>query len=276
MLGRSGPLALNRFRRVVAVNLIGTFNVSRLAVAAMAETEVADGERGVIINTASVAAYDGQIGQASYSASKGGIVAMTLPLARELAQSKIRVAAIAPGMFETPILEGLSDEVRTSLEAQVPHPSRLGHPSEYAALVLHIIGNPMINGEVIRLDGAIRMAPFFVSPLPAVGAGVVVPGSGGPLPGECAMNRSFWQAGHTPTLLSAFLYFDLSFMVWYLLGPMQVQIAEALLLENQQRALGDNLLEQLTAMHVEKRSYLDELQGALASMKEALATPRTA
>ncbi|ROS32163.1 SDR family NAD(P)-dependent oxidoreductase [Amycolatopsis thermoflava] len=158
-LGRGGPLDLDRFTRVVEVNLIGTFNVIRLAAAAIAATEEVDGERGVIVNTASVAAFDGQIGQASYSASKGGIVGMTLPIARDLAASLIRVMTIAPGMFATPILRGLSDEARASLEAQIPHPSRLGHPSEYAALVEHIIGNPMLNGETIRLDGAIRMAP---------------------------------------------------------------------------------------------------------------------
>ena len=125
----------------------------------MAATEQEDGERGVIVNTASVAAYDGQVGQAAYSASKGGIVGMTLPIARDLARSLIRVVTIAPGMFATPILRGLSDEARASLEAQIPHPARLGEPSEYAALVAHIIANPMLNGETIRLDGAIRMGP---------------------------------------------------------------------------------------------------------------------
>lgn len=159
MLGRSGPLDLERFRRVVDINLVGSFNVARLASAAMAATESVEGERGVIVNTASVAAFDGQIGQASYSASKGGIVALTLPLARELASRQIRVMAIAPGMFETPILRGLSDEIRGSLGAQIPHPSRLGLPTEYAMLVTSILDNPMLNGDVIRLDGAIRMAP---------------------------------------------------------------------------------------------------------------------
>lgn len=159
MLGRSGPLDLERFRRVVDINLVGSFNVARLASAAMAATESVEGERGVIVNTASVAAFDGQIGQASYSASKGGIVALTLPLARELASRQIRVMAIAPGMFETPILRGLSDEIRASLGAQIPHPSRLGLPTEYAMLVTSILDNPMLNGDVIRLDGAIRMAP---------------------------------------------------------------------------------------------------------------------
>lgn len=158
-LSSKGPLDLDRFRRVVEVNLIGSFNVIRLAATAIAATEAVDGERGVIVNTASVAAYDGQIGQASYSASKGGIVGMTLPIARDLADRYIRVMTIAPGMFETPILKGLSDSARASLEAQVPHPSRLGRPAEYAGLVRHIVENPMLNGETIRLDGAIRMAP---------------------------------------------------------------------------------------------------------------------
>ncbi|MGW5518804.1 SDR family NAD(P)-dependent oxidoreductase [Nocardia africana] len=158
-VGRNGPLDLSRFTRVVEINLIGTFNVIRLAAVAIAATDAIDGERGVIVNTASVAAFDGQIGQASYSASKGGIVGMTLPIARDLASSLIRVMTIAPGMFATPILQGLSDQARASLEAQVPHPSRLGAPSEYAALVEHIVANPMLNGETIRLDGAIRMAP---------------------------------------------------------------------------------------------------------------------
>lgn len=158
-LSSKGPLDLDRFRRVVEVNLIGSFNVIRLAAPAIAATETVDGERGVIVNTASVAAYDGQVGQASYSASKGGIVGMTLPIARDLADRLIRVVTIAPGMFETPILEGLSDSARASLEAQVPHPSRLGRPAEYASLVRHIAENAMLNGETIRLDGAIRMAP---------------------------------------------------------------------------------------------------------------------
>ncbi|MFI8975230.1 SDR family NAD(P)-dependent oxidoreductase [Nocardia asteroides] len=158
-VGRTGPLELERFTRVVEINLIGTFNVIRLAAAAMAATEPVAGERGVIVNTASVAAFDGQIGQASYSASKGGIVGMTLPIARDLAASLIRVMTIAPGMFATPILNGLTDEAKASLEAQIPHPSRLGDPSEYAALVEAIVMNPMLNGETIRLDGAIRMAP---------------------------------------------------------------------------------------------------------------------
>jgi NAD(P)-dependent dehydrogenase (short-subunit alcohol dehydrogenase family) len=159
VVGKDGPLALEQFARVVQVNLIGTFNVIRLAAAAMAQTEPVDGERGVIVNTASVAAFDGQIGQAAYSASKGGVVGMTLPIAREFAQSLIRVMTIAPGLFDTPMLQGLPEAARQSLGAQVPMPSRLGQPSEYAALARHIIENPMLNGEVIRLDGAIRMAP---------------------------------------------------------------------------------------------------------------------
>ena len=159
VLGKNGPLALDAFARVVSVNLVGTFNVLRLAAAAMAATEPVDGERGVIVNTASAAAFDGQIGQAAYSASKGGVVGMTLPVARDLAQTLIRVMTIAPGLFDTPMLQGLPEPARQSLAAQVPMPSRLGAPGEYAALVRHICENPMLNGEVIRLDGAIRMAP---------------------------------------------------------------------------------------------------------------------
>jgi NAD(P)-dependent dehydrogenase (short-subunit alcohol dehydrogenase family) len=158
-VGRNGPAAMDGFVRTVTVNLFGTFNVIRLAAAAMAKTEPVDGERGVVVNTASVAAFDGQIGQAAYSASKGGIVGMTLPVARDLASSFIRVVTIAPGIFETPLLGTLSEEIRDSLGKQVPHPSRLGQPAEYAALVAHIVENPMLNGETIRLDGAIRMAP---------------------------------------------------------------------------------------------------------------------
>lgn len=160
-VGRDGPLPLDEFERVIRVNLIGTFNVIRLAAAAMQATEPTGDtpERGVIVNTASVAAFDGQIGQAAYAASKGGIAAMTLPLAREFAQTLIRVMTIAPGTFDTPMLRQLPQEVRDSLGAQVPHPSRLGDPSEFAALVEHIVENPMLNGEVIRLDGAIRMQP---------------------------------------------------------------------------------------------------------------------
>jgi len=159
VLGRKGPLPLAAFDTVVRVNLIGTFNVIRLATVAMSQTEPVDGERGVIVNTASAAAYDGQVGQAAYSASKGGVVGMTLPIARELASHLIRVMTIAPGLFETPMLAGLPQEAQDSLGAQVPHPSRLGRPGEFAALVRHIMENPMLNGEVIRLDGAIRMAP---------------------------------------------------------------------------------------------------------------------
>lgn len=159
MVGRDGPLALDRFARVVQVNLVGTFNVARLAAARMQETEPVGEERGVLVHTASVAAFDGQVGQAAYSASKGGVAAMTLPLARELARSRIRVMTIAPGIFRTPMMDGLPEAAQASLAEQIPHPSRLGEPSEYAALVRHVIENPMLNGETIRLDGAIRMAP---------------------------------------------------------------------------------------------------------------------
>jgi NAD(P)-dependent dehydrogenase (short-subunit alcohol dehydrogenase family) len=160
VLGRDGPHSLARFMAAIQVNLVGTFNVTRLAAQAMAANEPGeDGERGVIVNTASVAAFDGQIGQAAYSASKAGVVGMTLPVARELARHGIRVLAIAPGIFDTPMLAAMSDQVRASLGAQVPFPSRLGHPTEYAALVRHIVENRMLNGETIRLDGAIRMAP---------------------------------------------------------------------------------------------------------------------
>lgn len=159
VLSRKGVLPLDDFEKVVRVNLIGTFNVLRLAAEKMAQTEPVDGERGVIIDTASVAAFDGQIGQAGYSASKGGVAAMTLPIARELASHLIRVVTIAPGIFETPMLLGLPEEAQKSLGQQVPHPSRLGKPDEYAALAVHIVENAMLNGETIRLDGAIRMAP---------------------------------------------------------------------------------------------------------------------
>ncbi|HTY72569.1 MAG TPA: 3-hydroxyacyl-CoA dehydrogenase [Actinomycetes bacterium] len=158
-LGKEGPFPLDGFARVIQVNLIGTFNVIRLAAQRIAATPEVDGERGVIVNTASVAAFDGQIGQAAYSASKGGVVGLTLPVARDLAQHKIRVVTIAPGLFNTPLFASLPPEAIASLEAQVPHPSRLGDPSEYAALVEHIVRNPMLNGETIRLDGAIRMGP---------------------------------------------------------------------------------------------------------------------
>ena len=159
ILGKEGPHALDLFNKVVQVNLIGTFNVVRLAAAAMKENKPTEGgERGVIVNTASVAAFEGQIGQAAYAASKGGVVSLTLPLARELASYGIRVVAIAPGIFDTPMMAGLPDEARESLGNQVPFPSRLGKPEEYAALVRHIVENEMLNGEVIRLDGAVRMA----------------------------------------------------------------------------------------------------------------------
>jgi NAD(P)-dependent dehydrogenase (short-subunit alcohol dehydrogenase family) len=159
-LGRNGPHPLDSFVRVVTVNLIGTFNVIRLAAAAIAASEPGEGgERGVIVNTASVAAFEGQIGQAAYSASKGGIVGMTLPIARDLARVGIRVVTIAPGIFDTPLLGGLPEAARASLGQQVPFPPRLGRPDEYAALAQHIVENQMLNGEVIRLDGAIRMAP---------------------------------------------------------------------------------------------------------------------
>jgi NAD(P)-dependent dehydrogenase (short-subunit alcohol dehydrogenase family) len=159
VVGREGPHPLARFAKVIEVNLIGTFNVIRLAAAAIAKQEPnASGERGVIINTASVAAFDGQIGQAAYSASKGGVVGMTLPIARELARYGIRVMTIAPGIFDTPMLAGLPEAARLSLGEQVPFPPRLGRPEEYAALARHIVENEMLNGEVIRLDGGIRMA----------------------------------------------------------------------------------------------------------------------
>ncbi|MBZ9666818.1 3-hydroxyacyl-CoA dehydrogenase [Pseudomonas sp. LMG 31766] len=159
VLGRSGAHGLDSFRRTVEINLIGSFNLLRLAAEAMAQnTPNAEGECGVIINTASVAAFDGQMGQAAYAASKGGVAALTLPAARDLARSGIRVMCIAPGVFETPMMAGMPQEVRDSLAANVPFPPRLGRPDEYAALVRHIVENPMLNGEVIRLDGALRMA----------------------------------------------------------------------------------------------------------------------
>jgi len=157
--GKDGPFPLEAFTRVVQVNLIGTFNVIRLAAYRMSRAGEQDGERGVIVNTASVAAFEGQIGQAAYSASKGGIVGMTLPIARDLARLKIRVVTIAPGLFDTPLMAGLSEETIRSLGEQTPHPARLGDPTEYAALAAHIVTNPMLNGETIRLDGAIRMGP---------------------------------------------------------------------------------------------------------------------
>ena len=159
VLSKKGVYPLNLFSRVVNINLVGTFNVLRLGAERIAKTDLVDEERGVIINTASVAAFDGQIGQAAYSASKGGVVGMTLPIARDLADKAIRVVTIAPGLFDTPLLAGLPEPARESLGQQVPHPSRLGKPAEYGALAVHIVENPMLNGEVIRLDGAIRMAP---------------------------------------------------------------------------------------------------------------------
>lgn len=164
VLGKEGVLPLEAFNRVIQVNLLGTFNVLRLAAFAMAESEPVVGEfnteeRGVIVNTASVAAFDGQIGQPAYAASKGAVAAMTLPLAREFARSLIRVMTIAPGIFGTPMVAGLPQAAQDSLAAQIPHPSRLGQPDEYAALVAHIVANAMLNGETIRLDGSIRMQP---------------------------------------------------------------------------------------------------------------------
>lgn len=162
VLSRDGVFPLDAFRKIVDINLVGTFNVLRLAAERIAKTEPVGPkgeERGVIVNTASVAAFDGQIGQAAYSASKGGVVGLTLPVARDLAGHLIRVVTIAPGLFDTPLLASLPEEARVSLGKQVPHPSRLGNPDEYGALAVHIIENPMLNGEVIRLDGAIRMAP---------------------------------------------------------------------------------------------------------------------
>jgi NAD(P)-dependent dehydrogenase (short-subunit alcohol dehydrogenase family) len=160
VLGREGPHRLESFARAVSINLIGTFNMVRLAADAIVkEMPGEDGERGVIVNTASIAAYDGQIGQAAYAASKGGVVALTLPVARELARYGVRVVTIAPGIFETPMMAGLPRDVQDSLGQGVPFPPRLGRPPEYAALVRHICENTMLNGEVIRLDGALRMPP---------------------------------------------------------------------------------------------------------------------
>ena len=158
-VGKGGAFPLADFTKIINVNLVGTFNVIRLAAERMARTDEIDGERGVIVNTASIAAFDGQIGQAAYSASKGGIVGLTLPVARDLASVKIRVVTIAPGLFRTPLLGSLPNDVQNALGAQVPHPARLGDPSEYGLLVSSIIANPMLNGETIRLDGAIRMGP---------------------------------------------------------------------------------------------------------------------
>ena len=159
-VGRDGPAALEPFETVVRVNLIGTFNLLRLAAAAMTANEPdAEGERGAVVMTASIAAFDGQIGQAAYSASKGGVVGLTLPAARDLARWGIRVCTIAPGLFDTPLLAGLPEDTRTALGAQIPFPSRLGRPEEYGRLACHIAENTMLNGEVLRLDGALRMAP---------------------------------------------------------------------------------------------------------------------
>jgi NAD(P)-dependent dehydrogenase (short-subunit alcohol dehydrogenase family) len=160
IVGRDGPMKLAEFKRVIDINLIGSFNLMRLAAAdMMALAALDEGERGVIVSTASVAAYEGQVGQAAYSASKGGIVALTLPAAREFARAGIRVNAIAPGLFQTPMMAGLPKEAQESLGQSVPFPARLGRPEEYARLVMAIVANPMINGETIRLDGALRMAP---------------------------------------------------------------------------------------------------------------------
>jgi NAD(P)-dependent dehydrogenase (short-subunit alcohol dehydrogenase family) len=160
VVGRDGPMSLEDFARVISVNLVGTFNAIRLAAHAMSTLDpIDDGERGVIVSTASVAAYDGQIGQAAYSASKGGVVSIMLPIARELSQFGIRLCAIAPGIFNTPMVSGMPDEVQQSLAASIPFPKALGRPEQYADLALHIIENRYLNGEVIRLDGAVRLAP---------------------------------------------------------------------------------------------------------------------
>jgi NAD(P)-dependent dehydrogenase (short-subunit alcohol dehydrogenase family) len=159
IVGRDGPFPLDRFRRVIEVNLVGTFNVLRLAAARMAELEPVDGERGVIVNTASIAAFEGQVGQAAYTASKAGIVGLTICAARDLATLQVRVCTIAPGTFDTPLLGRLDERIRQSLADAIPHPRRLGRPPEYAMLVGHIVENPVLNGETIRLDGALRMAP---------------------------------------------------------------------------------------------------------------------
>ncbi|MEV6975326.1 SDR family NAD(P)-dependent oxidoreductase [Kitasatospora sp. NPDC093806] len=159
-VGRNGrPYPLAEFERIVAVNLVGAFNVIRLAAERIARTEEVDGERGVIVNTSSIAAFDGQVGQAGYAAGKSGVVGLTLPVARDLAPLKIRVVTIAPGVFDTPMLSDLSEEAKSSVGAQAPHPARLGDPDEFASLALHVVANPMLNGETIRLDGAMRMGP---------------------------------------------------------------------------------------------------------------------
>lgn len=159
IISRRGVMSLEDYRTVIEINLIGTFNTLRLAAAAMVDNEPVDGDRGVAVMTASIAAFDGQVGQAAYASSKGGVVGLTLTAARDLADRAIRVTTIAPGTFETPMMAGLPGEVKEQLERQVPHPSRLGRPEEYASLVAHVVDNPMVNGEVIRLDGALRMPP---------------------------------------------------------------------------------------------------------------------
>lgn len=159
ILGRQGVLPLETFRTVIDINLVGTFNVMRLAAVAMRDNEPLDGDRGVIVNTASVAAFEGQVGQAAYASSKGGVASLTISAARDLAQWGIRVMTIAPGIFETPMMKGLPEKAQESLAKQMPHPARLGLPEEYAALVRHIVENPYLNGEVVRLDAAVRMAP---------------------------------------------------------------------------------------------------------------------
>lgn len=162
VLSRSGPLPLAEFTRILDVNLVGTFNVTRLAAERMSTLPLVAEERGVVVNTASISAFDGQIGHAAYAASKAGVVGMTLPLARDLASSRIRVVTIAPGMFRTPMFAQLGEQAQADLAAAVPHPSRLGHPDEFGALVEHVVSNPMLNGEVIRLDGALRLEPRLV------------------------------------------------------------------------------------------------------------------
>lgn len=160
IVGRDGPMRLDAFERVIRINLIGTFNMLRLSAAGMSTLEpLEEGERGVIVNTASIAAYEGQVGQAAYAASKGGVASLTLPAARELARAGVRVVTIAPGLFHTPMVEGLPPEVQETLAAGIPYPPRLGEPAEFAALVAHIVANRFLNGEVIRLDGALRMPP---------------------------------------------------------------------------------------------------------------------
>lgn len=159
VVGRKGALPLEKFQAVIDINLVGTFNVMRLAAEKMVTNEPVDGDRGVIVMTASIAAWDGQVGQAAYAASKGGIVGLTLSAARDLAEKGVRVVTIAPGTMETPMMAGMPEEVKTSLGAMVPHPSRLGRPEEYASLMRHIVDNAMLNGEAIRMDGALRMPP---------------------------------------------------------------------------------------------------------------------